>query len=59
MNELVLELNRRYVDLDLRKKLYLFFKRVFDFVVSGISMIILLPLFYPRFIFSLATKLQM
>ena len=45
MSELVVELNRRYVDFELRKKLYLSFKRLFDLAVSIISVIVLLPVF--------------
>ena len=45
MSELVVELNRRYVDFELRKKLYLSFKRLFDLTVSIISVIVLLPVF--------------
>lgn len=45
MSELVVELNRRYVDFELKKKLYLSFKRLFDLTVSIISVIVLLPVF--------------
>ena len=45
MNEATVIETREEVHLGIRKKMYLFTKRVFDIVVSGFCLIILLPIF--------------